>query len=352
MERSSERELWIDTAKGIGMLSIMVGHLNGSLPAFLDVNFVYAYHLMLFFLLAGYNLKPRRVDGAYLKKRSRRLLLPYGISCLVIMAVNLITLLVKGEASAAAVGKSLLFDLLRSLYACGTPANYRIWKTGGQIGAIWFLPAMFLALLLFELLLQRTRKSHILGISSFALMLLGMFSAKWIWLPFSLQSALMAVFFLWIGYEIKKRGVLPRVKWYHALIALILFILGCFAGYDRVYFVAALIDGDLALSILTGLCGCLAVYYLSRLLTFARLLPYIGRNSLYVLCLHGIILESVWSLYQYGIGQTALSGTFVTAANVLVYFLFAILPVPLILCLKNLFFLKDRNHDKNADHGH
>ena len=75
MGKSSKREIWIDTAKGIGMLSIMVGHLNGSLPKFLNVNFVYAYHLLIFFLLAGYNLKPRKVDGAYLKKRSRRLLL-------------------------------------------------------------------------------------------------------------------------------------------------------------------------------------------------------------------------------------------------------------------------------------
>ena len=331
MGETSKREIWIDTAKGIGMLSIMVGHLNGSLPKFFNVNFVYAYHLLIFFLLAGYNLKPRKVDGAYLKKRSRRLLLPYGISCLAITLVDLITLFVKGGATFSDVGKSLLSDVLRSLYACGYQGNFRFWKTGEQIGALWFLPALFLALLVFDLLLQRTQKSHILGGVTFALFLFGLLSAKWIWLPFSMQSAMMAVFFLWLGYEIKKRGVLPRVKWYHALIALILFVLGCIGGYDKVYFASAAINSDVTLSLITGLCGCLVVYYISRLLRFAKFLPYIGRNSLYVLCLHGIMLESVWELYQFGILHSGLSGTFRTILNVLVYFLFAILPVPLIV---------------------
>ena len=331
MGQSSKREIWIDTAKGIGMLSIMVGHLNGSLPKFLNVNFVYAYHLLIFFLLAGYNLKPRKVDGAYLKKRSRRLLLPYGISCLAITLVDLITLFAKGEATLSAIGKSILSDFLRSLYACGYEGNFHFWKTGEQIGALWFLPALFLALLFFDLLLQRTQKSHILGGVTFVMLLFGLLSAKWIWLPFSLQSSCMAVFFLWLGYEIRNRGVIPRVKWYHALIALILFVLGCFAGYDKIYFASAAINSDVTLSLITGLSGCLVVCYLSRLPTFAKLLPYIGRNSLYVLCLHGIMLESVWQLYQFGMQKAGLSGTLQTVINVLVYFLFAILPVPLIV---------------------
>ena len=335
MNTALQREKWIDTAKGIGMLSVMIGHLSGSLPKFLYVDFVYAYHLLVFFLLAGYNLRPKRVDGTWLLKKGRRLLLPYGISCLVILLVDLITLFLKGQASASDVGKSLLSDLFRSFYACGYAGNYRIIQEGRQIGALWFLPAMFLALLIFDFLLQYIKKSHILGIVTFLLMLAGMISAKWIWLPFSLQSALMAVFFVWMGYEIKKREVLRFVKWYHALAAFVLFIAGCIAGFDKIYFASASISGSLPiLSLLTGLCGCFAVFYLSRLLNFARILPYIGRNSLIVLCLHGILLESVWQLYRFGIGQLSLPGTAETILNVVVYFAFALLPVPFILKMK------------------
>ena len=59
--------MWIDTAKAICIISIIMGHLNGRFPVFntgLCVNnIVFAYHVPAFFILAGYTFKAVQISG-------------------------------------------------------------------------------------------------------------------------------------------------------------------------------------------------------------------------------------------------------------------------------------------------
>ena len=47
------RETWIDNAKGIAILLVIIGHVSGGLKGLWDFNFVYGIHLVVFFLLSG-----------------------------------------------------------------------------------------------------------------------------------------------------------------------------------------------------------------------------------------------------------------------------------------------------------
>ena len=52
---------WIDFAKGIAMLCVILGHLGSDLAN----RVVFGFHLTVFFLLGGYTLKPAGFGGEY-----------------------------------------------------------------------------------------------------------------------------------------------------------------------------------------------------------------------------------------------------------------------------------------------
>ena len=75
-----QRDVWIDIVKGIGILSVVFGHV-------LQSHIVYLWHMPLFFVLAGWNY--HAVDtGRYIKKLTKRLLLPYFVCLFVCLFVG------------------------------------------------------------------------------------------------------------------------------------------------------------------------------------------------------------------------------------------------------------------------
>lgn len=79
-----KRILWIDVAKGICMLSVIVGHLGISW-----INkIVFSYHLTVFFFLSGYTLK-KNLSAENAHKRFHGLMLPYFVTCATILIMDL-----------------------------------------------------------------------------------------------------------------------------------------------------------------------------------------------------------------------------------------------------------------------
>ena len=48
-KNQENRERWIDNAKGLAILAVIVGHSSSGLQGFLSLQFVYAFHLVVFF---------------------------------------------------------------------------------------------------------------------------------------------------------------------------------------------------------------------------------------------------------------------------------------------------------------
>ena len=61
--QKSERIAWIDAAKGIGILLVVLGH-TFNIPVWLH-NWIYSFHMPLFFLLAGLIIRPIHAGGGY-----------------------------------------------------------------------------------------------------------------------------------------------------------------------------------------------------------------------------------------------------------------------------------------------
>ena len=97
------RLAWIDIAKGVGILLVVIGHCipDAASPSGISVpvykimhQVIYSFHMPLFFFLAGYLTYKETYDwrgiGTFIKKRFNRLLVPYFIVGIIYLPFKLV----------------------------------------------------------------------------------------------------------------------------------------------------------------------------------------------------------------------------------------------------------------------
>ncbi len=186
-----------DIMKGVAILLMVVGHTTGKIP--LLRAFIFSFHMPLFFLLSGYFFRPSPLLAA-LKKNFRRLYVPYLFTAL-LLALHMMLL---AYAHGQDVWGVFLVRLRATLLGSGAPL---VLGMRPAIGAIWFLAALFWALLLFNLAL-RTRFPLLVCLLLAALCF---FLQGKLFLPQSIQPACSATLFLYAGYSARRYRLLERV---------------------------------------------------------------------------------------------------------------------------------------------
>ena len=78
---------WIDAARGFGILLVVYGHIIEGYPGPAVSPYIYAFHIPLFFFLAGFVERPNQSRGDVLRRCLQRLVVPYlffGLSAIAI----------------------------------------------------------------------------------------------------------------------------------------------------------------------------------------------------------------------------------------------------------------------------
>lgn len=320
---SNERVKWIDNAKGISMLLVIIGHVSDGLSGIWKFDFVYGIHLTMFFILSGFTIKKKRITLELLNKKFEHLMIPYFLTCIAILVTDVINDYLISATSIETITTIIGIDLTRSFFASGAITNFGVVELGTRIGAIWFLPAIFFATVFFQFILQHYENRYdILGIFSVFIAALGYISARFIWLPFSIQAGMMATFFIWIGYTIKKKKIIYQLKWYHYIIAQIVLLLGIYAGYCNIDFVAAYTN-DWIISLVVGISGCILIYLIA-IKYKGKILEYIGKKSLLVLCAHLYAIETMGMHFNHILDEWSLKGNTRAWVYIIIEVLFAI----------------------------
>lgn len=78
---------WLDILKGIGIISVVIGHV-------IQWRYVYCFHIPLFFLISGYTFRVRDNEWTWIRRCFQRLMVPY-FSYLI--GLNLLTLILYGR---------------------------------------------------------------------------------------------------------------------------------------------------------------------------------------------------------------------------------------------------------------
>lgn len=290
--------LWLDMAKGLAMVCVVLGHCMSDTTGLHDL--VYSFHMPLFFMLAGYTMRPKP-RKTVLASSFKRLIVPYMAVCciLLLFAVvppNSINPNLDSQRSLAVVA-------IEALYASGQEGDIA-GHTFQAIGAIWFLPCLFWARLVLNEVLLRTQghsglKRLMQPAAVIAITVLGFAVGNMQRLPFDLDTALVAVFFMYVGYLAKAFDISKAPGWvWLGLVAV--WMLYSVAGNNEMAIRAYL---DNPYSMVTASAGSLVIMKLCmevEKLGQGRLLPakalarvnrgfaWMGVQSLVILCVHRV----------------------------------------------------------------
>ena len=139
MIEQKERDGRIDFLKGVGILLVIVGHLNCH-P--LIKSFIYLFHMPLFFIISGYLFDHRSSFRHFIKKKAATLLYPYFVfGGLYIVYEWLLAVKLNLECDVEFWRKHL-FALVYGNYIFDNNADY--------IGVLWFLICLFWASLIYK----------------------------------------------------------------------------------------------------------------------------------------------------------------------------------------------------------
>ncbi|MFC6260633.1 acyltransferase family protein [Levilactobacillus fujinensis] len=286
-----KRIMWIDVARAIAMLCVIIGH---SLYQYTDSTFgnmIYNFHMPLFFIFSGYLYHMKHWDKEA-RGAGLNLLLPYYTTA---GLMGLVFLYREFFPKFLAVGfpPSAKALLNMTLYGVGVTPRTPFPTTVLAIGAIWFLMALAIADMVFNLVMIKTQGSPSQNISR--LLIFGtlagvgrLISTYWL-LPLSINSALFALVFMYIGYLAKDGALLERQSGKLFIMALLIWLA---VSTQQTFYLVSLETPDTLLAIVGAVAGTFAVVKLAQGLTHlkltSRVMAFLGRNSIIILCFHSI----------------------------------------------------------------
>lgn len=259
-----ERIGTFDILKGFGILLMIVAHTFG--PGNMLWNFIYAFHIPLFFIVTGYFYKEHPIQQL-LTKNIKQLLVPYIVMCFTVIILTQIRQPhpIKTDISSIFIG----------------------------MGPGWFLLALFLVRIFFYYILYAFKNGYL------AISFLISTSTSIISYYYSMPSflsffpSLLSLFFVAIGYYIRVHSLL----YYNYRYPFIFLILGILCWLFTSYYGQVEMSQCVFKFSIIDFCGSLGgtyiFYKLSQLIDkkqslFRNILLYTGRYSIVILFFHSI----------------------------------------------------------------
>lgn len=268
------RNIAFDIMKGIGILAVIIGHIESG-----SVAFIYSFHMPLFFIVSGYFYREKTVLAS-IRTDARHLLLPYALTCMSIIACYAVLSWYHGSNQVSSW-------LLASLYGSATLSHVSYYGAHiPRIGAIWFLLALFWCKNLFNIIHRYClHPFRICIVVSVTAALLNRYLVN---APGAILIGFSALIFYYIGYWVRLQGGFTRVNLLLSLLCVMIWVWTILASEMSV---ACALYGHYPLNIMGAYGGTFMVFLFADVLAadnglVARFLAWCGRHSLLILCLH------------------------------------------------------------------
>ncbi|MBB6671718.1 acyltransferase family protein [Cohnella nanjingensis] len=287
---------WLDVAKGIGILLVVLGHTGSTSRA--ATNYVFSFHMPLFFVISGYLFTAGKYDfKTYAARKTKSLLVPY----LVFAVLSYGFWLGAGRkfGADADLDIPLLQPLLGIFYANGH-GHWLIFNT-----PLWFLPCLFLVEIGFFGLSKLIRRERYLWLALLALSAAGYLDSLYmpVRLPWGADVALTAIVFYGIGHLAKRHA--HSLDAFSAAPVRAAALAACaLAGY----FLSEAngrVDmnlnryGNYVYFYLAAFAGVAALFLLAQFVRRSGALRFLGENSLFIMATHMLLLSFVKAIVVY-----------------------------------------------------
>lgn len=282
---------YLDIAKGIGIILVVLGHVFMQNPL---VIWIYSFHIPLFFFLSGYLFyfnKEKRLSR-FLYKKTRTILIPYFVYAIVFYLYWLLA-----ERHLREQSEDVLKPLIGIFYGIGKEP----WLTFDD--ALWFLTCLFVVELAFFLLMRAVKNVKALSVVLLFSSVVGYVIGKYqtVDLPWGVNIAFTSIVFYGAGYILHHLEVTRhyryRLQWLYLPPLIVL------------YAVCTYLNGRVDLNTLVlnkywlfygaAFGGLLSIYFLSRLIGQYRGLRFLGTSTLVIMCAHEPVKRIVIGLMVY-----------------------------------------------------
>ncbi len=296
---------YLDIAKGIGILFVVLGHNHIKIEYPIIYQVVYSFHMPFFFLLSGMFFNPTYSLAELTRKRFHSLLMPFIVYMVIVYSASIFFTKIDLPTIFSRIGKAL--------YA---GPNTLEWVP------LWFLPHLFLvnllAFVLIKLIYDRLPQLWMRIILLSVMLWIGVETIQRFWpvtypvlgrsfefygLPWSADLLLITTAFFLLGYEIR-RTVLEKAESFRylgwvALAMLILFV-GLHIFFDTTIDFYIRRYGPVIVSTLEAISGSLLILWLATWLhqkgptPLVNALKYLGSASLVLLIFHYVPQEFLY----------------------------------------------------------
>lgn len=259
-----ERLYYLDIARGVAILFIVLGHLVSQEN--MMIKWIYSFHVILFFIISGYLLRVKSIENIDVKQcintRIKTVLIPYFMFSIVFIVTDLI---VKGVSISV-----LLWNIIYTLLFFSP-------------SALWFLPAFFIGEILFISISKINNKyiKFILVLISFIVpYLISLRDYNFIMLLIS--RGLVSSGFITIGYYSK--NILDKISIVQAVMLLaVTFITAQLNLSVDLY---SLRLGNLVLYIFNGVLASVSIIVIAKTLNRNKYLEFCGVNTIIIMGTH------------------------------------------------------------------
>ena len=286
------RCLWIDTAKGLGIILVIYGHISFR-PEWWNV-WLCSFHMPLFFFLSGLTFnKDNYADfKLFFSTKVKQLVIPYLIFAVIAWLWSFIEQIIS-------LTRDYGFDW-RYLLKQGIGIILQIRTTSYGVG-VWFIPCIFVAFLLLYFIIKLSKHDNVvIAIYSSICLICGYLYCTYIdiKLPWGIDAAFIAVFFMAMG-TILRQKLLCNFKNYKMMVGIgivsffinIIFALLNYKVLNRTVGMWSNNYGNLVYFILGAVSGIIVTIVISQFLKL-KFIQNIGKHSIFYYGLHIIILEA------------------------------------------------------------
>ena len=293
-DSNNTRVLWVDNLKSLGIFLVIFAHHDTN-KAF--VQYVYSFHMPLFFFLSGYTYDASKFRnfGYFFQRKVRTLVVPYFFFAIsaYLFWITVVRFL---SVEKAADRIDPLMPLIGIFYTSGTG----VWLNP-MATALWFLICLFVTEIFFWFLLEKTSKLLDVRISLLISAVVGAIAAEFLSFhpPWSIDVAFTAVVFYGVGFLARDK-ITKFADWItlgkFLLVGMPMLALG---------FVFNVLNGPInmhknglqnaAFFYVAAFCGILLFLGLSNIIPKNRVLQFIGKNTIVLLGFSGVSLYLVRS---------------------------------------------------------
>lgn len=293
--KTREREVWIDAVKGLGILLMILGHMQIG-PVIR--NFIYSFHMPMFIIISGYLFRGGGDFINYCKRKVKGLLFPYLLMNIGALFTRWVFLKMTGCFTWEGAGGIAKMQLLIML---GGNSFYKGMLTFIEsVGPMWFVPFLFCINIVYYLVSKIKWKSETFEMIGETILFIfmgyvGLYIGTQIaFLPWSIDAAMVGLICYHMGVLIKKLQLFEKkytpVIWIVCgLVWLLLYQkLGgvAFATREYTYY---------PLCIIIAIAASFFIMYIVKVAEYRfkmkkALKPFawVGENAIWILIIHAI----------------------------------------------------------------